>query len=401
MADLDAPELAYLGNRADDGFDLPRFTARHQYQPSFADVRPTVNTYPATSPYSSNPHASLQPPIPQSAVEPSTYSTLPPSMMSNHPAATAQHRHQSRLSQIVSDPVDTQGASLNRSTSLGGRLRGHHSNPSDDIERAYPPQQQEPLSNSQRQLASSFYPPALGFSAPNQSESSAHTQDYMSYGPRRSNTQMDPSTPIRAPTSTAKSSANDGSQPGALDSPQHGYQTQQYLPPPSSYADPYTVSLNTNGAQSPAQQVKTELSSPLGPYVQPPMTPTQSGHYNLPYKPDPSSSSDNMNLDPNSSRRSYLTSVRTGGSASTPNTPLSYPVRQSPQPMGQQYYPLQQQQPPQQQFEPPRRRIGLRRVREARDLKPQMNLQPQGRRADPSGNGAFLSVRSLTLLRIL
>ncbi|KAF9520300.1 hypothetical protein BS47DRAFT_1287370 [Hydnum rufescens UP504] len=36
-------------------------------------------------------------------------------------------------------------------------------------------------------------------------------------------------------------------------------------------------------------------------------------------------------------------------------------------------------------------RAGFRRVRDSRDLRPRINSQPQGRRADPSGNGTFLS----------
>ena len=50
-----------------------------------------------------------------------------------------------------------------------------------------------------------------------------------------------------------------------------------------------------------------------------------------------------------------------------------------------------QQQQPQQR----RRPTGLKRVRDGRDLRPFVNPQPAGRRADPTGHG-FLSVSLLT-----
>ncbi|KAG8969334.1 dual specificity protein kinase yak1 [Tulasnella sp. 419] len=102
-------------------------------------------------------------------------------------------------------------------------------------------------------------------------------------------------------------------------------------------------------------------------------------------------------------------------SASTPTTPLSqrayqpqqtqsfysHAMDQHQQPSSQQSAPQQQQPsqlpPPQQPPQPQRRRPqGLKRVRDSRDLRPVVNAQPPGRRADPNGSGFLSPLKSLT-----
>ena len=132
------------------------------------------------------------------------------------------------------------------------------------------------------------------------------------------------------------------------------------------------------------------------------MTPQHSSH-TQPYHPNiaaafstpPSTSEPLPPVPPDTlgSLRPYTMSTR--GSASTPVTPLtSFPSRhQSPQ---QMYYSREDDGGARPMsidaISHPPPRPGFRRVRDSRDLRPRVNLQPQGRRADPSGNGTFLSV---------
>ena len=444
---MSEPELAYMTGSNDD-FDLPRWQSHHFHDPLSSSAQAAQAAQQAT--YTSSSYtAASHPPPPQSSVTPArppqlinvntSQSVLPdskPSRMSHlfdgdQPLGHSQPQYLSSLTQ----------SSLSRSASLGGAVasaghagigsgafgtrRTRHHMP-DDLESAFTNEspstertQQHRMQSSSQQISQSFYPPSVPFHQAHQPQinatvgntaSSVSTDPYQDsqYSstsmnqPRRSNTRIDDSISSRSPRR------------GIHDQfAQHTAQTSNQYSPTSAvyqYSNPSDMLSSTSYTYQSAgvpqtHTVKTEPApSPLAsPYagqraLPPPPAPSNT-LYSQAYpmdttSPGPSSQNSPMHL---TSHPQNMLPLRQ--SLSTPSTPLSYHPSQTPQ-HGQVVYQPSGDDPSAMSMEVghKRRASGFKRVRDQRDLRPHVNVQPAGRRGDTSGQFLSVSILSFCIL---
>lgn len=391
------PELAYMT----EDFDLPRWQT--QAHPDPLSSSSTHTTQHPPGPYS---YSALPPPPPpqsQSLTGQQQQQRLQPLQQS----PTGQGRQGNRISQLLeqeqqqgfvaSSPYNLSAQpQLNRSASLSGGVasgttltsRGHRHHPPDDLEGAFHSDSQalsSPRQTGSSQLQASLYPASVpyhqaqsltGTNSVQKNTASPGGGDVYSdmyyngsgggHAPKRSQTQHD----LKPNTSLLDSYA----------------QQSQYSPTTTNYTSSYVPS-SGSGTLPPApyhshsrshSQVKAEPMTPPISSAYPPGT-LGSTNYSPSYGMDTSTSPQPP------------PSLKT--SASTPSTPFPY-AHPSQSPAGGQYY----SQDHSMQVDVPqhkRRASGFKRVRDARDLRPYVNPQPNGRRMDSTGT--YLSVcRSMT-----
>ncbi|KDQ21704.1 hypothetical protein BOTBODRAFT_26131 [Botryobasidium botryosum FD-172 SS1] len=427
MTDINSPELAYLDGRADDGFDLPRYAPRQHTQHQESAARSPVGhgSYQSMyAPPNQSGHMHIPPPPPplQLSMNDGPQPIASPINMSpGLPPAARQHN---RLSQILDADIGSIPSALSRSASLSGsmslRTRNPHRVP-DDLERAYVADPATPTSAQRQQgQANAFYPPSVSYassSAPlgnntykegsganSLSLQSPQAPDYASYAVRQGDHRTLPRSSTLSPRKTT-GFASSQAEGGSLHSTYHPTYGAQSPGSRNGFATGSNAPDAVAAGNPPPPHLTKPSSSPYpSPYTQP-LTPQSQSLSHAIYNPAiaaayPSQAPppDHLPIDGQSnSSRTYLShanSTRSANSISSPNTPVSQGgVRQTPQlQQGQQYYtPSTQAQAQPMIVETPRRRAGFKRVRDARDLRPHINPQPLGRRADPSGAGAFLS----------
>ncbi|KAF8331107.1 uncharacterized protein EI90DRAFT_3058583 [Cantharellus anzutake] len=362
MPDFDSSDTY---RRGDDEFDLPRF-AVHEARP---------NPYGSTS---KSLGAPLNP-YSNSIVYPG-----PPQAVHSLSLSGRQPQHPTRLPQIIDSDMLSGAANLVRSASMSGRQRpGNH--PQDDIERAYSDAsvsrqpQQHPATNS-------LYPSSVvyGSGAASTVDPNSQAHEGPAYTPRRSLTHI----------------VHPQSGPYNMEA---GYSSSPV------YSDPYAK----NGDPAPVLNTPLQnMKSPTSPLRHPAsLTPQQSPnlqpyHHSISSTFQRSASTHELaqQLQPTSASTipsPYNLSTSRHGSSSTPVSPMvGYPSRhQSPQ----MYYQRDEDSAVQpmtidSSTRPPLpQQVGFRRIRDTRDLRPKVNSQPSGRRADYSGGGVYLSpLRSLT-----
>ena len=398
---MSEPELAYMSG-ANDDFDLPRWQTQSTHLPSSSDILPS-NTAAANPSYL---YPVPPPPAAQSTSTTSRNRAPPPA---GHHSPSSSTSRQPRINQLLEDDTPISSTSLpylsltqnqlSRSASLGAtaasataRTRRHHM--PDDLEGAYGTTNALPALH-QRQQSNSFYNSSVAYQTSsfgaNSSDSNPNSQPAASDAtyqdmyfntpgaqpPKRSHTQHDSSTAARVARSPLRTSAN-----SSLLDPYAQQQQSQYSPTSASY----NYSSPTFHARS-HSQTKVEVSTPpiSSPYSQPNSAPIPPPPI---YSPSYAMDTGSPHLPPSA----LLTQpLKQSTSISTPSTPIGFPIPQhSPAPTGQ-YYPQSQDQA--MMVDPPtkRRASGLRRVRDQRDLRPQVRTRAASRRIDASG--AFLSVR--------
>jgi dual specificity protein kinase YAK1 len=397
---MSEPELAYMSGVNDD-FDLPRWQTQSAHVPS--DLLPSAqSSHSAANPSYLYP---VPPPPAQTSSSTSSRNRAPPPSIHHSPSSSITR--QPRITQLLEDDPPISSTTLpylspsqnqlSRSTSLGAstaagsvRARRHHM--PDDLEGAYSTANANPSSH-QRQQSNSFYNSSVAYQtasfSANASDPNPNPQPvtgdvtyqdmyFSSPGgqpPKRSHTQHDPSTTTRSARSPHRANAN----PSLLDP---YAQQSQYSPTSTSYA--YQSPTYHGRSHS---QTKTEAITPPAPspYSQPNAPPAPPAPV---YSPSYAMDTGSPHLLPSA----LLTQpLKQNLSLSTPSTPIGFPVPQhSPAPAGP-YYPQSQDQP--MIVDPPakRRASGLRRVRDQRDLRPQVQTRPAARRMDASGT--FLSVQ--------
>jgi len=393
---MSEPELAYMSGVNDD-FDLPRWQTQSAHVPS--DLLPSAQS----SHSAANPSYLYPVPPPPAQTSSSTSSRN----RAVHHSPSSSITRQPRITQLLEDDPPLSNTSLpylspsqnqlSRSTSLGAsagsaRARRHHM--PDDLEGAYSTANTNPSSH-QRQQANSFYNSSIAYQptsfGPNASDSTQNPQPatgdttyqdmYFSGSggqpPKRSLTQHDSSTTTRNARSPHRTNAN----PSLLDP--YAQQQSQYSPTSASYTYQSPTFHGRSHSQTKAEVITPPASSPFSQPNAPPAPPAPV--YSSSYAMDTGS--------PHLPPSALLTQpVKQNISLSTPSTPIGFPVPQhSPAPAGP-YYSQSQDQP--MMVDPPtkRRASGLRRVRDQRDLRPQVQARPASRRMDASG--MFLSVQS-------
>jgi len=386
---------------ANDDFDLPRWQTQPVHGPS--DLLPSTQSAHSTA----NPSYIYPVPPPPAQTSSSTTSrnrAQPPAI---HQSPSSSNTRQPRINQVVEDdPLSTTSlpylsppqSQLSRSASLGGtatsgsaRARRHHM--PDDLEGAYSTANANPSSHH-RQQSNSFYNSSVAYqtapfganasdsnlsSQPGTSDATSYQDIYFSnpggQAPKRSHTQHDVSTTARGARSPHRSNPN----PSLLDP---YAQQSQYSPTTASYN---YQSPNYHGRSHSQSKVETATPPASSPYSQP----------NAPPVPPPPIYSPSYAMDtgsPHLPPAALLTQpLKQNISHSTPSTPIGFPVPQHSPAPGGSYYPQSQDQP--MMVDPPtkRRASGFRRVRDQRDLRPQVQARPPLRRMDASGT--FLSVR--------
>jgi dual specificity protein kinase YAK1 len=400
---MSEPELAYMSG-ANDDFDLPRWQTQSAHVPS--DILPssTQSTHSAANPSYLYP---VPPPPAQTTSSASSRNRAQPPSVHQSPSSSSNTRPP-RIAQILEDDsphsstslpyLSSSQTQLSRSASLGAsaaagsaRARRHHM--PDDLEGAYGTANATPSSH-QRQQSNSFYNSSVAFQTTsfgaNTSDSTPNSQPATSDAtyqdiyfnnpggqpPKRSHTQHDPSTTTRAARSPHRPNAN-----SSLLDPYA--QQSQYSPTSAPYNYQSSSYHGRSHSQAKAEAVTPPASSPFSQPNAPPAPPPPI------YSPSYAMDTGSPHLPPSA----LLTQpLKQQISVSTPSTPIGFPVPQhSPAPAGP-YYPQSQEQP--MMVDPPakRRASGLRRVRDQRDLRPQVLTRPAARRMDASGT--FLSVRS-------
>ena len=392
---MSEPELAYMTGVNDD-FDLPRWQTQSAHIPS--DILPSAQSHSVTSPSYLYP---VPPPPAQTSSSASSRNRAPPPAVHHSPSSSITR--QPRITQLLEDdpPLSTTTLpylspsqnQLSRSASLGAsaaagsaRARRHHM--PDDLEGAY--STASPASH-QRQQSNSFYNSSVAYQTtsfgvnasdsnqnPQQGTADATYQDmYFSNSggqpPKRSHTQHDPSTTTRSARSPQRANAN----PSLLDP---YAQQSQYSPTSTSYTYQSPTYHGRSQSRTKTEAITPPISSPYSQPNAPPAPPAPV--YSPSYAMDTSS--------PHLLPSALLTQpLKQNLSLSTPSTPIGFPAQHSPAPAGP-YYPQSQDQP--MMVDPPakRRASGLRRVRDQRDLRPQVQTRPASRRMDASG--MFLSV---------
>jgi dual specificity protein kinase YAK1 len=398
---MSEPELAYMSGVNDD-FDLPRWQTQSAHLPG--DILPSAQlpSHPAANPSYLYP---VPPPPAQTSSSPSSRNRAPPPV---HHSPSSSITRQPRITQLLEDDPPLSNTSLpylspsqnqlSRSTSLGAtaagsaRARRHHM--PDDLEGAYSTANTNPSSH-QRQPNNSFYNSSVAYQTPsfgaNASDSTQNPQPaagdttyqdiyFSSSGgqpPKRSHTQHDSSSTTRNARSPHRANAN----PTLLDP--YAQQQSQYSPTSASYAYQSPTYHGRSHSQTKSEVITPPASSPYSQPNVPPVPPAPV------YSPSYAMDTSSPHLPPSA----LLTQpLKQNLSLSTPSTPIGFPVPQhSPAPAGP-YYPPSQDQP--MMVDPPakRRASGLRRVRDQRDLRPQVQARPASRRMDASGT--FLSVQS-------
>jgi dual specificity protein kinase YAK1 len=392
---MSEPELAYMTGVNDD-FDLPRWQTQSAHIPS--DILPSAQSHSVTSPSYLYP---VPPPPAQTSSSASSRNRAPPPAVHHSPSSSITR--QPRITQLLEDdpPLSTTTLpylspsqnQLSRSASLGAsaaagsaRARRHHM--PDDLEGAY--STASPASH-QRQQSNSFYNSSVAYQTtsfgvnasdsnqnPQQGTADATYQDmYFSNSggqpPKRSHTQHDPSTTTRSARSPQRANAN----PSLLDP---YAQQSQYSPTSTSYTYQSPTYHGRSHSRTKTEAITPPISSPYSQPNAPPAPPAPV------YSPSYAMDTGSPHLLPSA----LLTQpLKQNLSLSTPSTPIGFPAQHSPAPAGP-YYPQSQDQP--MMVDPPakRRASGLRRVRDQRDLRPQVQTRPASRRMDASGT--FLSV---------
>ncbi|KAL5523690.1 hypothetical protein ACEPAG_7863 [Sanghuangporus baumii] len=354
--------------------------------------------------------------------------------------------------------LSTAQANLSRSASLGNvigssatgfgtRRNRHHM--SNDLESAYmddnaqgsaivveqrPPHQQHRSLGTSQQISQSFYPPSVSYAtsqqpqltghSPHSSISAANTGDTYQDGhfsgtasqarrqlstvkledvsgdvrsSRRTQTSGQGPTPLLDPYSQLHQLGSQSSPATAYSPTSAAYQYSSPTDMPT--ASPYQPQQVPSKSNSQHQQV-SPIGSPFGGQRTLPPPPSASqvssqyAHYAMDTtSPGPSHSAQGTHAVPQHHYTSQGT-MPLRQSLSTPNTPLSY---QHAQQLAQaQYHTAEPDEAMAVESTQKRHRAsGLRRVRDARDLRPYVNPQPAGRRGD--SNGQFLSpLRQLT-----
>ena len=391
---MSEPELAYMSGVNDD-FDLPRWQTQSAHVPS--DILPSAQS----SHSAANP--SYLYPVPPPPAQ--TSSSASSRSRAVHHSPSSSITRQPRITQLLEDDPPLSNTSLpylsptqnqlSRSTSLGAstgssRARRHHM--PDDLEGAYSTANTNPSTN-QRQQTNSFYNSSVAFQTtsfgasasdstqspqPATGETTYQEMYFSSPGgqpPKRSLTQHDSSTTTRSARSPHRTNAN-----SSLLDP-YAQQQSQYSPTSASYTYQSPTYHGRSHSQTKAEVITPPASSP---YSQPnaPLAPPAPV-----YSPSYAMDTGSPHLPPSA----LLTQpLKQNLSVSTPSTPVGFPVSQhSPAPTGP-FYSQPQDQP--MMVDPPakRRASGLRRVRDQRDLRPQVQARPASRRMDASGT--FLSV---------
>lgn len=281
------------------------------------------------------------------------------------------------------------GRSLSLGHNSGSSSRGRRQHMQDDLEGAFNIETESGEKHVSQAANASGYPPVDDSAGSGGAAAQYQSAYYNSPGGqvKRAHTQHESST-----SSRSQRSPNRGA-PALLDP----YSPQQY---PSNHASyPYSPTSEQQRAYVPGAYqshsqthsrshslVKSETTSP-GPV---PYSPRSGGSvYPNAYPMDTTSPAPSVSQSLAPHRSPRQTSV------SQPSTPLSYGhPSQSPQFFGQEHQPMAVDASP-----PKRRAVGLRRVRDHRDLVPHINAQPGGRRMDSSGT--FLSVSCVCIVREL
>ncbi|KAF7971796.1 hypothetical protein HWV62_19869 [Athelia sp. TMB] len=330
-----------------EDFDLPRWQTQDSSSQSIASPPHPPSTYGSQYP---------PPPPPAARLQSQAASQAPPSPASRQPPRISQLLEQEQGQQPAQYGLAPH-STLSRSASLGGapssssRTRRHHQ--SDDLEGAF---HSDANPASPRSGAGSLYPSSVAYHQPSSpAGDNAYTDNTAMYysgsnthTPKRSLTTHDSSTSSRSPATKPSLADAYAQQSQYSPTANAGFSAPYPPPPPGSYSHTHSRSHS---------QAKGE-----------PMTPPLTS----PYAPNTLSPS----YDNNSPQAR-------GTSVSTPNTPFPYPQHSS-----SPYYGSGQDM----QVDAPRGRrgSGFKRVRDARDLRPVVNAQPQGRRM--GADGAYLSL---------
>lgn len=437
---MSEPELLAYMTGTNEDFDLPRWHTQPLHDGLSSSAQAAQSAAQASYLYAPGPP---QPP-PQS----STLSNrLPPLHQSPTGSST---RHQPRITQIIDEDQQyamnplayVQGNPLSRSVSLGGgggggggggssgtssSLRGKRHHPSDDLEGAFnvdndpAPQRQPQLQQPVHTGSSSLYSSNMGYQsiggagAPSTGSGGNVPDPYQdayfanpsSHLPKRSQTQHDPTTSIRAPRSPHRNTPGSANLLDPYLPAQNQYTTSQQ-PGPYPYSptsDQQRSFAHGTYSQSHSRshsQVKGESMSPaLSPYPPPQTNAGSSSLYGPSYAMDNKSyamdtkpyAMETTSPAPPPSSQQTLTAQRMPRqtSISQPTTPLSYGHSPQNAPSPSQFY--GQDQTMAVEAAPPKRRAsGLRRVRDLRDLRPVLNPQVQSfRRVDSSGTSISVS----------
>lgn len=388
---------------ANDSFDLPRWQTHIDPLSSSAQA-----AHAAQASYYSNP-----PPPPPSSGQ-SLSPTSPQRMNSSHTSS-----RQPRISQLLEQdqpmgmapsPYSPTGhGQLSRSVSLSSGVagntsaaRGRRHHQSDDLEGAFNADAQD-LAGSrhhQQPAQGSFYSPSVGYqtqsmtggnSAVNSSTSPPTDSYDMYYGPssagpptkRAQNSHESAASragrsPLRGPNTPNSATLLDPySQQQAQYSPTTA--SYSYGPPPDQRPQAATYQSHSRNPSL----VKTEsLTPPIPTYTpQGPMINTSV------YSPT-SYAMDTSSPHPPAQGQTHLNpNVPMKHTISNPPTPLSY-LHPSQSPSN--YYPQDQSMAV--DYPQKRRASGFRRVRNAHDLQPRVDVQPTGRRM--GSDGTYLTVRA-------
>lgn len=391
-------ELAYMAD-PNESFDLPRWQT---HQPIHTLDSLSSSAQAAHAAQASYLYPGGPPPPPPPAQQ-----RIPPIQQSPRQSRISQLLDQDQ--QLSSPYLSTGQNQLARSASLGGsansgssRGRRHHQPEDLEVAGFSHDNQSVPGSRQHSQSGStSFYPSSVGYQPQSLSSpvapptvdpypSDMYYSGSGSQPPKRAQTMVshDPNTSRAAPRSPMRT-AHTPTSASLLDpySPQtqyppattysygHQQQSDQRIPPPVYHSHTRTSSQVKSEGMTPP----ITISSPYSPQQQQqqqqtPVYPSSS------YAMDTSSSPH-----PSSQLQGHHVPVR-----SSPNTPLSY-MQTSHSPASQYYSkdePMDVQLPPQK-----RRASGFRRVRDARDIQPRLDIPPAGRRMDSTG--VYLSVCSL------
>lgn len=448
---MSEPELvAYMTGNED--FDLPRWQPHHYQDPLSSSAQAAQAAQQAV--FAGSAYSAAPPPPPQS-IPAAVTARQRPIINTHHPiTAQPESARNPRLSHLFDSDqqlghtyLSSGQAQLSRSASLGGSVGGagaagigsgafsarrnrHHM--ADDLESAYMNdgaqeratdrlQQHRQLAVAPQQTAQSFYPAGIQYnptqqqmpghsvntniapsSAPAISDSYQSThyagasdqprrhntttrvdESMSSRSPRRSQTGQVSSSPLLDPYSQIQQLTSQASSAYSPSATAYSYASPTEMPSASTY-HPQSIS------QQPSVKVEAStspLSSPFPGQRNLPPPPVQAtshySHYPMDTSPGPSHSSQ---ATPHHLSSQPMMPLRQ--TMSTPSTPLSYQHAQQSQ--GQYQTAMEDQMAI--EVNPHKRRAsGLKRIRDHRELRPYVNVQPAGRRGD--ANGQFLSVR--------
>ncbi|KAL0956418.1 hypothetical protein HGRIS_002566 [Hohenbuehelia grisea] len=403
---MSEPELAYMADTNEAAFDLPRWQtqldpAQHNIGQQSTYQYPQQQAPPPPPPaLTAGPAHRLQP-IHQSPMGSARQPRIP--QLLDHDQQSPTTNPASYLSpahgQLARSASLSSGAP--GSSAAASRARRHHQ--PEDLEGAFHNEAQ-PASRQLAQSASaSLYSPNLGY--PSQSLSgtnstamsptsapvdSSYTDLYYGGGansqpPKRSQTTHDSSTSNRGGRSPLGSSASttmiDPYSPHSQYSPSAASYSTYASPPQDHRNNPQTFHSRSQS------QVKTEGMTPPSSFT--PQTPI---HQTTAYPPS-SYSMESSSPHPSGQSQPHLAAHSAPRHpVSHPSTPLSYLHQTS----GSPYY---GDQPMAVDAAPPKRRAGLRRIRDARELQPRVDVQPGARRM--GSDGTYLSPLRLLTTNIL